>query len=125
MNGSDLGNQKADFRQYLVTLLSRPLPSYPRPGNSKTKQVVVACAYNLPSGPTMRPSAVASCLPQWMTVPMARSGPVLCEAARTMLMLSSAVVYPRPTGIMVCTAQPTAESSSVAYQPPCTLPSGL
>ena len=35
-----------------------------------------------------------------MTVPMAQ-GPVLWEAARTMFMLSSAVVYPRPTGIMV------------------------
>ena len=39
----------------------------------------------------MRPSAVANCLPQWITVPMARSGPVSCEAARTMLMPSSAV----------------------------------
>lgn len=61
-------------------------------GASNTRQVVVACAYSLPSGPTMRPSAVANWRPQWTTVPMARSGPVLCEAARTMLRLSSAVV---------------------------------
>ena len=31
----------------------------------------------------------------------------------------------RPAGIKVRTAQPTAESGSAAYQPPCTVPSGL
>jgi FMN-dependent NADH-azoreductase len=61
-------------------------------GSSKTRQVVVAWAKSLPSASTMRPSAVASCRPQWITVPMARSGPLLQEAARTMLTLSSAVV---------------------------------
>lgn len=32
---------------------------------------------------------------------------------------------PLPAGSVECTAHPTAESSSVANQPPCTVPSGL
>jgi hypothetical protein len=40
----------------------------------------------------MRPSAVASWRPQWTTVPIARSGPEVSKAARTMFTLSSAVV---------------------------------
>src|SRR5690348_610929 len=94
-------------------------------GTSKTKQVVVACAYSLPCSSSTRASAVAICRPARITVPTARSGPVLCDAGRTMFKLSSAVVWERPAGSVVCTAQPNAESRSVANQPPCTEPSGL
>ncbi len=64
----------------------------PLADTSKTKQVVVACAYNLPLSSSIRASAVDICRPAWITVPTARSGPVVCEAERTMLTLSSAVV---------------------------------
>lgn len=75
-------------------------------GTSKTKQVVVACAYSLPCSSSTRASVVAICRPAWITVPTARSGPVLCDAGRTMFKLSSAVVWERPAGSAVCTAQP-------------------
>jgi hypothetical protein len=41
--------------------------------NSNTRQVVVAWAYSVPSGPTRRASAVASCRPQCSTLPSART----------------------------------------------------
>ena len=85
---------------------------------SNTRQVVIACAYSVPSGLTSFASAVASCRPQCRTVPMARTRCTFVVMAFTMFTPSSAVVYPRPTGIMVCTAQPRAESSNVAYWPP-------
>lgn len=62
-------------------------------GRSNTSQVVVACAYRVPSGPTIRASAVASCRPQWITLPSARTRGVFCGwMARTRLTPSSAVV---------------------------------
>jgi hypothetical protein len=54
--------------------------------------VVVAWAYSFPLSSSIRASAVAICLPQWIDLPTARQGPVLCVAGRTRLMLSSAVV---------------------------------
>jgi len=61
-------------------------------GSSNTRQVVVACANSVPSGPNSRASAVASCLPQWTTLPSARTRPTLGDRPRTKLTLSSAVV---------------------------------
>ena len=61
-------------------------------GKSNTRQVVVACANSVPSGPTRRASAVASWRPAWMTLPMARTRCTLGLMARTMFTPSSAVV---------------------------------
>ena len=61
-------------------------------GKSNTRQVVVACANSVPSGPTRRASAVASWRPAWMTLPMARTRCTLGVMARTMFTPSSAVV---------------------------------
>ena len=52
-------------------------------GSSNTRQVVVACANSVPSGPNSRASAVASCLPQWITLPSARTRPTLGDSPRT------------------------------------------
>ena len=52
-------------------------------GASKIRHVVVACAYNFPSGPIIRPSAVAVWRPTWTIFPSARTRGVASVSART------------------------------------------
>src|SRR5262249_15011764 len=59
---------------------------------SKIRQVVVAWANSVPSGPTSLPSAVATLLPAWITSPTARTSGTRSVSALTKLTFSSSVV---------------------------------
>ena len=59
---------------------------------SKTRQVVVACAYRVPSGPVIWPDAVATRRPALTTCPVATTPGVLSVSALTMFTFSSSVV---------------------------------
>lgn len=50
----------------------------------------------------MRPSAVATWRPTWITFPSARTSGTLTLKARTMLTFSFSVVKPLPTGSAEC-----------------------
>ena len=88
--------------------------------------VVEAWAYRVPSAATSRPSASDVVRPAWRTVPTARTAPVLVFTGRHEVHLDfQRRVGRRRAGRVVCTAQPIAESRSVAANPPCTMPIGL
>ena len=57
--------------------------------------------------------------------PSARTVPVSLVIGRTRLSFNSSVVQASPLASVVNIAQPSAESSSVAAKPPCTVPIGL
>jgi hypothetical protein len=59
---------------------------------SKTRQVVVACAYRVPSGPVIWPDAVATRRPALTTRPVATTFGVLTVSALTRFTFSSSVV---------------------------------
>ena len=59
---------------------------------SKTRQVVVACAYRVPSGPVIWPDAVATRRPALTTRPVATTLGVPSVSALTMFTFSSSVV---------------------------------
>ncbi len=63
--------------------------------------------------------------PRVSTVPTALTLPVAVVIGRRKRVDRSSEVYAVPRGSVECTAHPAAESSSVAYTPPCTLPIGL
>ena len=83
------------------------------------------CAYRRPDASSILASAVAVDRPTWTARPIARSVPESVRIWRTKFAFVSSVVYPTPSGSIVCTAQPVAESTSVNARPPWTTPSGL
>src|SRR3954453_22721155 len=103
-----------------------PLSEVRPPFPAMIRQVLVPCARSLPDDSARsRPSAVAIVPPRCTTSSSHSTRPVSRVIARTKLVFSSTVVYAVPAGSVVWTAQPVAESSSVAAKPPCTAPIGL
>ena len=62
------------------------------PTGPKIRHVVVPCASSLPALSMMRPSAVATRPPRWMTVPSQRISPVSAVIGRTKFVFTSSVV---------------------------------
>ena len=83
-----------------------------------TRQVVVACAYRVPSGPVIWPEAVATRRPELITCPVATTRGVSTVSGFTRFTFSSSVVYAWPGPSLECTAQAIAESSRVQNTPP-------
>jgi hypothetical protein len=105
-----------------------PFRAGPFPGAcrvSMMRQVVVACAYRVPSGPVIWPEAVATRRPELSTCPVATTLGVSTVSGFTRFTFSSRVVYAWPGPSLECTAQDIAESSRAQKTPPWTDPIGL
>src|SRR5258707_12637074 len=71
------------------------------------------------------PSVKAARDPDLTTIPVAVNSPLEGRTALRKLTLISIEVKPLPFGIVLCTAQPIAVSSSVQTRPPQTAPTAL
>ncbi|GJF25056.1 hypothetical protein SHO565_56200 [Streptomyces sp. HO565] len=85
----------------------------------------MACASRRSAASTNWAWASAVRRPPLTTVPTARTRPVSTVTGRRNFTVRSSDVYAIPCGSVDWTAQPAAESSSVANTPPCMLPMGL